>query len=180
VQGFKSKLDCKDKVESYYCAALDKFAAGDSPKTTPSFYPGLSIFANLLKEPREVKEEASFLITLDTQAEYDSIKPENEAEKKQVATYLDYFHRGAAPPATDPIVKFSSTLSTTKVVVSRRAGKSLVFERPLKAGDKDPNTTYLREAPDALIAVEVGPAISAGKLFFVGVFPKSLRITPPK
>ena len=59
-----------------------------------------------------------------------------------------------------------------------KAGKSLVFERELKGNQR--NRIYTRESGDAILVVEVGPTGVKKPFFFVGVFPKALKIEASK
>jgi len=173
----KSKLDCSVRAESYFCKALDRFAAGKAPATPTGtfFYPGLAIMVKTTKA-KEVTEEASYYIEQPAAAAFDSIIPETEQEKKHRQTYLGYYYDGKLPPASDPLVKFCQTLSTSVVTPSQVAGKSLRFSRPLKTGQT--NTMYARESATDIVVVEVAPDPLGLKLFFVGSFPKALKSVP--
>ena len=172
----KSRLDCKNPMQVYYCDALDQFSSGQTPQASSlTFFAGSSLFVNRYGKNSEIKEEASYLILDSKRVMYDSIISDNEEEKKQAERYLSYFHRGELPPSSDPVVAFSKNLSAAKASAFQVVGRSRYYERPLKSYDV-PNAVYIRETPDLVISVEVaGPIAQAKSLFFVGVFSKKLK-----
>ncbi len=175
----RAKLDCSDRVEGYYCKALDRFASGKAPtiRSGTFFYPGLALNVKTTKAKVTI-EEASYYVAQPGAAAFDSIIPETDQEKQQRKTYFGYFHGGKLPPSTDPLVKFCKTLSTSVVVPTKAVGKSLRFKRPLKTGHT--NTIYVRESPEDLVVIEIAPKPLRLKFFFVGAFPKALKTAQSK